>query len=142
PNVVLLMLESVGVNHLGYMGYERSVTPELDRIAARSRRYRNARSTASHSNYAQMAVLSSLFPRRFSGFDAYTRLDYPRFLWHDFLTAFGYRTVTHSSQDETWQGMLRFQSTGTPTEYHHARTYDGKRIRMGSEKIVPDEVTV
>lgn len=142
PNVVLVMLESVGTNHLGYLGYQRDVTPELDRIAARSRRYLDARSTASHSNYAQMAALSSLFPRRFSGFDAYTRLDYPRVLWHDFLAAFGYQTATHSSQDETWQGMLRFQTTGTKTEYHHAGTYEGKRIRMGSEKIVPDEVTI
>ncbi len=142
PNVVIVMMESVGIDHLGYSGYRRPVTPELDRIAEGSLRFRQARSTATHSNYAQMAALSSLFPRRFSGFDAYKRLDYPRVLWHDFLTAIGYRTATYSSQDETWQGMLRFQTTDTKTEYHHSGTYEGKRIRMGSEEIVPDEVTV
>lgn len=142
PNIVLVMMESVGVDHLGYFGYERPVTPSLDRIATFSRRFRSVRTTATHSNYAQMAALSSLFPRRYSGFDSYQRLDYPRFLWHDFLAAFGYATATYSSQDETWQGMLRFQTTGTKTEYHHSQTYEGKLMRMGSEKIVPDEVTV
>lgn len=142
PNLVLVMMESVGVDHLGYLGYERPITPSLDRIAEKSRRFTNARTTATHSNYAQMAVLSSLFPRRYSGFDSYERLDYPRFLWHDFLSAFGYSTATHSSQDETWQGMLLFQTTQTKTEYHHARTYEGQRLNMGAEKIVPDEVTI
>jgi arylsulfatase A-like enzyme len=142
PNVVLVMMESVGVDHLGMSGYERDITPSLDRISEKSRRFKNARTTATHSNYAQMAVLSSLFPRRYSGFDSYKRLDYPRFLWHDFLAAFGYSTATHSSQDEAWQGMLRFQTTHTKTEYHHSRTYEGQTVNMGAEKVVPDEVTV
>ncbi len=142
PNVLLIMMESVGLDHLGYEGYERATTPALDTLARESVRFRTARATASHSNYAQMAVLSSLFPRRFSGLDTYRRLDYPRVLWHDFLGTLGYVTATHSSQDESWQGMIRFQKTDTKTEFHHAGTYEGRRINMGSEKIVPDQVTI
>lgn len=141
PDVVIIMLESVGLDHLGYEGYSRKVTPHLDRIARDSVRFREARTTATHSNYAQMAVLSSLFPRRYSGLDTYRRLDYPRVLWHDFLGQAGYTTATHSSQDETWQGMLRFQSTKSKISFHHSRTYEGEHLRMGSELIVPDEVT-
>lgn len=141
PDVVIIMLESVGLQHLGYEGYSRGVTPHLDRIAESSVRFRVARTTATHSNYAQMAVLSSLFPRRYSGLDTYRRLDYPRVLWHDFLGNAGYTTATHSSQDETWQGMLRFQSTESKTSFHHSRTYEGEHLHMGSERIVPDEVT-
>lgn len=141
PNVLLILLESVGVSHLGYEGYARAVTPHLDRLSGSGLNFRQARSTATHSNYAQMAVLSSLFPRRYTGLDTYRRLDYPRVLWHDFLGALGYTTVTVSSQDETWQGMLRFQQTGSKTEYHHAGNYAGRRLQMGSERVVPDEVT-
>lgn len=141
PNVIIVMLESVGLRHLGFEGYSRNVTPHLDLIAASSLRFRNARSTATHSNYAQMAILSSLFPRRYSGLDTYRRLDYPRVLWHDFLGQVGYTTATYSSQDETWQGMIRFQTTETPTSFHHSGNYDGQRIHMGSERIIPDEVT-
>lgn len=141
PNVVLIMMESVGLSHLGYEGYKRPVTPHLDRIARESLRFRQARTTATHSNYAQMAVISSLFPRRFSGLDTYRKLNYPRVLWHDLLAQLNYQTATFSSQDETWQGMIRFQQTETATEFHHAATYEGEKVRMGSESIVPDEVT-
>jgi len=141
PNVILIMLESVGLSHLGFEGYERPTTPNLDKIARNGVRFRNARTTATHSNYAQMAVISSLFPRRFSGLDTYRKLNYPRVLWHDFLSELNYQTATYSSQDETWQGMIRFQQTDTSTEFHHAATYDGEKVVMGSESIVPDEVT-
>src|SRR5690606_3608659 len=57
------------------------------------------------------------------------------------LNQLGYRTATYSSQDETWQGMLRFQKTGSPTTFHHSGTYEGQHLQMGSERIVPDEVT-
>jgi len=146
PNVLLIMLESVGMNHVGYAGYRRpgsghSVTPNIDRLAAGSLRMNRAWTTATHSNYAQMAILSSLFPRRSAGLDTYKRLDYPRVLLHDFLHALSYRTATISSQDETWQGMLRFESTGTPTLFFHSRDHQGPLVATGTEKIVPDHLT-
>ena len=146
PNVLLIMLESVGANHVGYAGYRRpgsahSVTPNIDRLAAASLRMRRAWTTATHSNYAQMAILSSLFPRRTAGLDTYKRLDYPRELLHDFLHALSYETATISSQDEAWQGMLRFESTGTPTLFFHSRDHQGPLVATGTEKIVPDHLT-
>lgn len=141
PNVLLLVLESFSPRHLGYEGYDREVTPNLDRIAARSLRFRKAWSTATHSNYAQMAILSALFPRRTVGLDVYRRLDYPRVLLHDFFAKAGYQTATISSQDETWQGMIRFQKTSTPTHFFHAVDHEGPWVSTGVENIVPDEVT-
>jgi phosphoglycerol transferase MdoB-like AlkP superfamily enzyme len=98
-------------------------------------------STATHSNYAQMAVLSSLFPRRGRSLDTYQQLDYPRFLLHDAFHRLGYSTATISSQDESWQGMNRFQATGTPTHFQDARNHHGPRLDIGSERIVPDAET-
>ncbi len=141
PNVLITVLESVSTDHLGYLGYERAVTPGLDRIAQRSVRFLQARTTATHSNYAQMAVLSSLFPRRYTGLDTYHRLDYPRTLWHDMLAPLDYATATISSQDERWQGMLRFETTDTPTTFHAAHLHDGPLLDLGTEKVVPDHVT-
>jgi arylsulfatase A-like enzyme len=142
PNVLLLTLESVAVRHLGYAGYARETTPNLDRIAANSLRMRRAWTTATHSNYAQMAVLSSLFPRRGAGLDTYQRLDYPRVLYHDVFHDLGYGTATFSSQDENWQGMLRFQQTGTPTHFWHSPSFHGAHIDTGAERVVPDAATV
>ncbi|MBL8739936.1 MAG: sulfatase, partial [Myxococcales bacterium] len=142
PNLVLVMLESVGANHMGYAGYGRAASPNLDRIAKNSLVFTRAYTTATHSNYAQMATLSSLFPRRGGSLDVYERLDYPRMLLHDTAFKLGYETATISSQDETWQGMLRFQTTGTPTFYRHAKDFQGEHLDLGTEDVAPDEDTV
>jgi len=142
PNLVLVMLESVGANHMGYAGYNRQASPNLDRIAKDSLVFTRAYSTATHSNYAQMATLSSLFPRRGGSLDVYERLDYPRVLLHDAASKMGFETATISSQDETWQGMLRFQTTNTPTFFRHAKDFQGEHLQLGTEDVAPDEETV
>ncbi|MBN2196020.1 MAG: sulfatase [Polyangiaceae bacterium] len=141
PNVLLVVIESVNTGHLGFAGYERAATPNLDRLAAESVRFPRAWTTATHSNYAQPALLSSLFPRRTSGLDLHQRLSYPRFLFHDVFHTLGYATATISSQDETWQGMLAFQQTGTPTHFFHALDHQGPFLDRGVERVVPDHLT-
>jgi arylsulfatase A-like enzyme len=138
PNVLLVMLESVAPDHLGLLGYHRATSPEIDRLGRESLWMRRAWATATHSNYAQMAVLSSLFPRRVHGLDQYTRIDYPRLLFHDVFHALGYATATISSQDETWQGMRRFQSTGTPTFFWYSGNCTEPLLDSGVEKVAPD----
>jgi arylsulfatase A-like enzyme len=140
PNVLLIMLESLAPRHLGFMGYSRP-TPEIDRLLREGLFMRRAWTTATHSNYAQPAILASLFPRRGHGLDHYQRLDYPRFLFHDVFHALGYDTATVSSQDEDWQGMKRFQSTGTPTFFWYADDYQGDGLDSGVERVAPDEAT-
>lgn len=142
PNVLLLVLESVPASHTGYLGYRRRATPHLDVLASRSVRMRRVWATATHSNYAQMAILSSLFPRRGHGLDVYERLDYPRVLMHDVFHLLHYRTSTFSSQDEDWQGMRRFQTTDTPTTFWHSDDYEGPHVYTSSDKAVPDAITV
>lgn len=142
PNVILISLESVGANHVGFLGYPRPVTPHMDRIAAGSLVFSRAYTTATHSNYAQMAVLSSLFPRRGRALDMYTRLDYPRHLLHDLTASLGYDNAMISSQDQSWQGMQRFQTTDTPNYFHHAPDHQGEHLDMVTEDIAPDEETV
>jgi arylsulfatase A-like enzyme len=141
PNVILVMLESVAPRHLSGFGYARPTTPTIDAIARSGLNLRRAWTTATHSNYAQMAVLSSLFPRRGHGLDEYRRLDYPRVLFHDVFFALGYDTATITSQDENWQGMKRFQQTGTPTFFWHSDDYTGAHLDSGVERTVPDDDT-
>ena len=142
PNVVLVTVEAINVHHLGYMGYPRGATPNLDKLAAESLRAERAYTTATHSNYAQMAIISSLFPRRGSSLDMYFKLDYPRVLLHDVTSELGYDTATVSSQDENWQGMKLFEDTGTPTFFFHSPDEQGAHLDIGTEEVVPDEVTI
>lgn len=140
PNVLLVILESIASSHLGANGYERA-TPVLDRWFEEGLVMTRAWTTATHSNYAQPAILSSLFPRRGHGLDQYEELNYPRYLFHDYFHELGYDTATISSQDEDWQGMRRFQDTGTPTFYWHADDFEGDGLDSGVERTAPDEAT-
>ena len=141
PNVLLVILESIAPSHMSLYGYERQTTPRLDELAESSLHLTRAWTTATHSNYAQPAILSSLFPRRRHGLDMYKRLDYPRVLLHDTLHLLGYETATISSQDENWQGMRRFYDTGTPTFFWAAENHTGPKIDSGVEQYAPDDAT-
>lgn len=142
PNVLLIMLESVPQSRMGYAGYRRrSVTPNLDRIAAASLRSMRTWSTSTHSSYAQMAVLSSLFPRRGTRLDTYRHIDYPRSLPQDLLRPLGYDTATFSSQNEDWQGMRRFQKTPTPHLFFDTHSYSGPKMGPTRGSKVPDDAT-
>lgn len=141
PNVLLIMLESVPARHLGYAGYSRAATPHIDRLASRSLRFHNVWSTAPQSSYSQMAMLSSLLPRRWPYLEQYEGIDYPRMLFHDIFHQLGYGTATVSSQNENWQGMRRFQDTGTPTFYRDSNDHPGPHMGAGEERKLPDHLT-
>lgn len=141
PNIVLITVEATNIHHLGYEGSKRGATPNLDRLASESLVAHHAYTTATHSNYAQPAILSSLFPRRGSDLDMYESLAYPRFLLHDAAKALGYTTSVISSQDEDWQGMRRFQLTGNIDFYHHSPDFRGEHLDIGTEDVVPDGLT-
>ncbi|MFE8602647.1 sulfatase family protein [Archangium violaceum] len=142
PNVLLILLESVPAHHLGYAGYSRAATPNIDRLASRSLRFRHVWSTAPASSYAQMALLSSLLPRRRPWLEQYEQINYPRMLFHDTFHSLGYDTATVSSQNENWQGMRRFQDTGTPTFYRDSNDHPGPHMGEGDERKLPDHLTV
>ncbi|HIF95708.1 MAG TPA: hypothetical protein EYQ54_01545 [Myxococcales bacterium] len=143
PNVLLVMLESVSPDHLGVGGYERDVSPHIDALAARGWHYQRVWSSSAQSNYAQMAILSSLLPIRHNRLDKYKTLNYPRFLMHNILAELGYATATISSQNEEWQGMKRFQSTGVKGHvFKHSLDHPGPHIGKGKERKLPDHVTV
>lgn len=142
PNVLLVMLESLPLDHLGFAGYSRPVSPHLDQLAASGWNATNAWSTASQSNYAQTAILSSQLPIRRPQLETYMKIDYPRVLFHDLFGELGYQTAIISSQNEHWQGMSRFLLTGKPVYFFHAQSHPGPHLGRGAEQKLPDHLTV
>ncbi len=142
PNVLLVMLESLSANHLGYAGYPRPISPHLDRLAAGGWRATDVWSTATQSNYAQTAILSSQLPIRHHQLETYVRIDYPRVLFYDLLGDLGYQTAIISSQNENWQGMSRFLLTGKPVYFFHSLSHRGPHLGRGAERKLPDHLTV
>ncbi|MBW2313257.1 MAG: sulfatase [Deltaproteobacteria bacterium] len=63
PNVLLISIDTLRADHLGYDGYARDTSPNLDRLAARSRRYREAWAPAPWTLPSHAGLLTGRHPR-------------------------------------------------------------------------------
>lgn len=66
PSVILLTIDALRADHLGYHGYERDTSPFLDSLAERSICFTNAVSASSHTREAMPALLSGRYPDEFA----------------------------------------------------------------------------
>lgn len=66
PSVILLSINALRADHLGYHGYERESSPFLDSLAEHSISFTNAISTSSHIREAMPALLSGRYPDEFA----------------------------------------------------------------------------
>ena len=62
PNVLLISLDTVRADHLGCLGYQKPITPNLDRFAQRSVLFSNCRSQAPWTLPSHMSLLTSMLP--------------------------------------------------------------------------------
>lgn len=141
PNLLVIMLESVPRSRMGYAGYEREVSPNIDRLAARSWNFTRTWSPSAQSNYAQPSALSSQLPIRSYRLDTYQNITYPVVFMHQFFRDLGYETGVISSQNEEWMGMKRFMlSSARPDTYVHSPDHPGPHIGVGSVANLADHV--
>ncbi len=143
-NVVLLMLESIPWKRSCLNPETRAnVTPNLEALAKESVVFDRAYTTSTHSCYAQLAILSSLHPRKYEIHDRYEKLDYPRTLIWDVLQPSGYATGMFSCQNETWANMSRFLDTpGLETMLHSLDWPDAPHKGRGNESKVFEPTVV
>lgn len=138
PNVFFIMLESVSWNHYGFMGYARQdITPSLDALARNSLIFPRTYACANHSNYSQTSVHSSQYPLRSTHLDQFEKIDYPKVMLFDILSAAGYQTAFISAQNEEWQGMKKFIFSNTELQYFlHSK--DELGLNIGIETKIDD----
>jgi arylsulfatase A-like enzyme len=68
-NVLLVTTDSLRASHVGYHGYERDVTPELDTLAAEGSRFMNAYSHAGSTKLSFPGILSGVTPLMYGGYE-------------------------------------------------------------------------
>jgi arylsulfatase len=61
-NVILLSADALRADHLSCYGYHRETSPEIDKLAGESLRFKNAYSASSHTREAVPALLTGEFP--------------------------------------------------------------------------------
>ena len=61
-NVIFISIDTLRADHLGYYGYYRNTTPNIDRLAEESIVFKNAFSQAPYSTASHMTMITSLYP--------------------------------------------------------------------------------
>ncbi len=102
PNILLLVLDCVRFDGLHALGNPRSVTPHLDALAAKARRYTQARSAAIWTLPSHASLFTGLHPAQ-HGVNVETRwLDDAIPTMAEQLRTAGYQTVAFSTN--AWVG--------------------------------------
>lgn len=142
PNVIFILLEAVSSDHIGYTNYSREVTPNIDLLANKSFIFTNTYSSASHSDLAQPALLSS----RYSLFNEIKKfplyLGYPAFFIWDGFKINGYKTAYFSSQNDEWMGMLDYYNITNLDKYSYSLSDGIYDYGSGKELKDYDETTI
>ena len=140
-NVVVLMLEAIAWDHPSAWGGPAGVTPNLDALAGECVLFPRAYAASTHSDYAQMAVLSGLYPKKYLTHDFYDAIDYPRTLLWDLLKPCGYATAAFSCQNETWGNMIAFHKTPALDQLWHSPSWPEALHRGASSETKVFEET-
>ncbi|HOX25740.1 MAG TPA: sulfatase [Candidatus Krumholzibacteria bacterium] len=75
PNLVIVLVDTVRADHLGYHGYGRETSPRIDAFAARSQAFLQHYSTSSRTEPAVASIFTGLFPRSHGVLNPLTRID-------------------------------------------------------------------
>jgi len=134
PSVIILAVESLRADtvHLEHQG--KPVLPHTSQLAHNGLNFTNAYSQSTHSDYADVCLVSSLYPLRTRRHHYYTTADpWPKTLAFDAFKQAGYSTAIISSQNESWGNMDQFLST--PNLDHF---YDAERSGLETADVVRD----
>lgn len=93
-DIVLVTVDSLRADHIGWHGYERNTTPHLDRFADSARTFSNAFAHACSTRPSFPAILTSSYPLMYGG---YERLSEKRSTIGEVLSEEGYSTGGYHS---------------------------------------------
>jgi len=111
-SVFLFVIESLRSDVL----HNNKIMPHLYALSTDSLFFPNAFSSSTHSDYADIAILSSQYPlrsdRHFYMPESSEGISFPRVLIYDVLKAHGFSTAIFSAQNENWGKMRSYLDTG------------------------------
>jgi arylsulfatase A-like enzyme len=135
-NVIVLLVESLRADRLEYYGIHKNILPNIDQLARKGLSFTRAYAQSSHSDYADLCTLSSLYPLRSDTHHYYPdKIPYPRVLLYDILKPLGYQTAIFSSQDEYWGHMYHFLNTGNLDIFFHAQSFDRELLTYEEDSV-------
>jgi arylsulfatase A-like enzyme len=141
-NVLLVVIESLRPDQLMSFGGSREVMPTVEAIAGEARLFPDHYAQASHSNYADICLLSSHYPLRSERAHVYPKNPtYPRVPIYDLLKGLGWHTAVVSSQNESWGQMINYLRTGSIDHFFHSETFEGETYVPRNDEGFEDFLT-
>jgi arylsulfatase A-like enzyme len=126
PNVLLIVMDTVRADHLSCYGYDKTTSPNIDRIATEGLLFYNAYSTAPWTLPSHASMFTGLYPSRHGATWAHLHLQEGALTIAEQLRDIGYRTVGFSENPfitsgyglaqgfsqfhETWRRPLVFRA--------------------------------
>lgn len=117
PNVLLIILDTVGANHVSLYGYSRATTPSLDRLARESVVFESAWAPSSWTMSSHASVFTGVPANQLSA-RWYTPLDRTWPTLAERFQALGYRTAGFTS-NMVYTGP----ATGLSRGFYYYRTH-------------------
>lgn len=119
--VVVIAFESLRGDVIGKTHQGVEITPNLNRLAAAGVNLTRSYAQSTHSDYADVCLMSSLYPLRTRTHHFYRADDpWPKRLAFDHFKDAGYSTAIVSSQNEAWGGMEVFLDTPSLDLFFHS----------------------
>ncbi|MCA9150469.1 MAG: sulfatase [Planctomycetales bacterium] len=123
PNVIFVAIESLRHDTIGLQHQGQTVLPNINRLADNGVNWTRAYAESTHSDYADVCLVSSLYPLRTLRHHYYGPSDpWPKTLIYDILKPLGYQTAIISSQNEAWGGMAEFLVSPNLDYFYHPET--------------------
>ncbi len=94
PNVILITIDSLRADHLGYMGYEKNTSPNIDALAKESVVFTNAYSNGPMTAQSLISLSTSTYPLDYNG---PRKVERPRMLISEVFKKEGYITAVFTS---------------------------------------------
>lgn len=89
PNIILITIDSLRARNLGFMGYKKNISPNLDRLAEKSTVFTQAYVVGPNSSHSFPSLLTSTYPLDYQAL----HIDENRELLSEVLKKQGYLTI-------------------------------------------------
>jgi arylsulfatase A-like enzyme len=127
PNVLFVVIDTWRADHAGFLGYERDVSPRLDRLVERGVVFERAISQAPWTKPSVATMLTGLLPSRHHAVSQplpdvptrATRLLPPITTWVELLRGHGWQTAMWSDNPNITPPMGFGQGAGYFRDYFH-----------------------
>ena len=125
PSIIIVAVESLRHDTIHQVHQDQEILPHINQLAKQGLHLTRAYAQSTHSDYADVCLVSSLYPLRTRWHHYYGPTDpWPRTLIYDLLEPHGYATAIISSQNERWGGMDHFLRRPSLQYFYHPETSD------------------